>query len=461
MSESLPKNPEHSKPPWVLLLSIGAVILLALILLWHQYRQDRATRELTQKLDAIKAQGYPTSPGELDAWYTEPPTGQNAATIYGQAFSQMTPQSQTLPWYYSGTSSNIFNRTNPITPAAQAELASLVVSNQSALQLLHDGGKLPGTRYPVNLSAGHNTLLPHLSQLREATRLLSAEALGHALSDQSEAAIDSLVAAMRLGHSLSHEPVFISYLVQVANYTLTVNALENILNRRSIPEMYLIDLDAELIKAENSLHLTRALAGERSISIGHFDNPFSLANGGGSVSTSEAFAASAYKLSGLQHSDFSTYLEFMDKGLAASQLPLAERVPAFNQIDQDLENRISQGRWRMLFTSMMIPALSKSGEKSVAVVAHLRLARLAIMLLSYQAEHDGKLPAKLDELTVVPLDPFDDKPLRYRQTETGFLIWSIGPDEIDQNGQPRSRNSSEQAYDLLFTIERLKTDTNK
>lgn len=393
MSESPPEKTKISKPPWVLIFSIGAVILLALILLWHQYRQNKATRELTQKFDAIRAQGYPTSPGELDAWYIEPPIGQNAATVYGLAFSHITPQSQTIPWYYnSGTSSNIFNRTNPIPTAARSELASLVASNQTALQLLHDGGKLPGARYPINLSAGQNVLLPHLSQLREATRLLSAEALDYALSDRPKAAVDSLISAMRLGHSLSNEPVFISYLVQVASYTLTVNALENILNRMSIPEMHLADLDAELIRAENSLHLTRALAGERSMNVGNIDNPFALANGGGSVSATEAFAASAYKLSGLQYSDLSTYLEFMDMGLAASQLPLAERISAFNKIDQDLENRISQGRWRMLFTSIMLPALSKSGEKSVTATAHLRLARLAIKLLSYQAEHDGTPP---------------------------------------------------------------------
>jgi hypothetical protein len=102
---------------------------------------------------------------------------------------------------------------------------------------------------------------------------------------------------------------------------------------------------------------------------------------------------------------------------------------------------------------MMMPALTKSGGKSVAVTAHLRLARLAILLLTYQAAHDGNFPATLDNLTGVPLDPFDDTPLRYRQTETGFLIWSIGPDGIDQNGKPRPQNSSDDAYDLPFTIE--------
>lgn len=460
MSESAPETRKNSKPPWALLLSIGAVILLALILLWQQYRQDRATRELTQKLDVIKAQGYPTSPGELDAWYAEPLPSQNAATIYGQAFSLMTPQSQTIPWYYSGTSSNIFNRTNPIPPVSRAELASLVTSNQAALQLLHDGGELPGARYPINLSAGQNVMLPHLSQLKDAARLLSAEALDHALSDRPKAALDSLITAIRLSHSLSNEPVMISYLVQIATYTLTLNAVENILNRTTIPVELLPSLDAELIRAENSLHLTRALAGERAMNAAFFENPIAAAKGG-PLSTGEAFSASAYKLTGLQYSDFSTYLEFMEKHLHASQLPEAERMEAFRQIEQVLKDRVARGHFRMIFTSFMIPSLSKTGERSVTIVAHLRLARLALKLQAYQAEHAGKLPSTLDELTDVPLDPFDDKPLRYCQTETGFLIWSIGPDEIDQNGQPRSQNSSEEAYDILFTVERPQATTNK
>jgi hypothetical protein len=450
---TLPSSPEKTtKRPWALLLSIGAVVLLAALLLWFQYQQEKSTRELSKTLASIQALGFPVTAIELEAWYVEPPVGQNAALVYDQAFNQMTPLPESSPWFYTQSQSNIFNPTNPVPPAARVELASLIVSNQSALQLLHNGGNLPASRYPINLSAGQNTLLPHLSKLKAGTRLLSAEALDHALSNRPEAALDSLVASLRLGHSLSNEPVIISHLVQIASYALTVRALENILNRTTIPPALLSTLDTELARTENSLNLTRALVGERSMNIGIFENPATMGNGG-SMTTAESFSVSAYRLSGLYYSDFKTYLEFMDLFLAGSQKPPSERLVAFHQVEQELEKRMSQGRWKMLFTSLLIPALTRTGEKGVRVTADLRLARLALMILTYKSAHDGKLPASLADLAGVSLDPFDDQPLRYRQTETGFLIWSIGPDGIDQNGQPRPRNSSDDAYDLLFTIE--------
>jgi len=453
MSTSPSPAAKKAKPPWALLFSISAVVLLALLLFWHQYRQDRAIRELAEKLTAIKAQGYPVSTVELDAWYPEPPAGQNAASLYVQAFQLMVPLPSDSPWYASQSSSNIFHRTNSATLPARTALTSLIISNQTTLQLLHDGAKLTNSRYPVNLSAGYNALLPHLGPLRNANRLLIAEALDHALADRPQAAVDSLITSLHLGHSLSNEPILISHLVQAACYRETVQALENILNRTAIPTEFLPALEAELQRAELSLNLTRAVVGERCMGLEIFENPVATIAGGGSQTLGETFMGSLYKASGLLNQDFQTYLEFMDGYLAASQQPLAERLAAFNEIEQELEQRLAQNRWKMTFTGMIIPALTKTGNKDAAAIAQLRLARLSLMLLTYQDAHDGKFPATLADLTNVPLDPFDGKPLRYRQTETGFHIWSIGPDGIDQNGKPRPRNSSDQAHDLLFTIE--------
>src|SRR5262249_37077767 len=49
-------------------------------------------------------------------------------------------------------------------------------------------------------------------------------------------------------------------------------------------------------------------------------------------------------------------------------------------------------------------------------------------------------PEKLDELaprylSAVPLDPFDRKPLRLRRLDDGILIYSVGPDGVDDGGK--------------------------
>ena len=38
-------------------------------------------------------------------------------------------------------------------------------------------------------------------------------------------------------------------------------------------------------------------------------------------------------------------------------------------------------------------------------------------------------------LKEVPIDPFSDKPLVYRKTDDGFILYSVGFDLIDNDGQ--------------------------
>ena len=39
-------------------------------------------------------------------------------------------------------------------------------------------------------------------------------------------------------------------------------------------------------------------------------------------------------------------------------------------------------------------------------------------------------------LHAVPVDPFDLQPLRYRREGDGWRLWSVGPDCVDNAGQP-------------------------
>jgi len=80
-----------------------------------------------------------------------------------------------------------------------------------------------------------------------------------------------------------------------------------------------------------------------------------------------------------------------------------------------------------------------------------------LALHSYQEDH-GQLPNRLDELAPSYLpslidDPFGSGPLKYRQTNDGYLLYSIGPNGKDNGGQPLS---SRQEGDLL-SDELLKT----
>jgi type II secretory pathway pseudopilin PulG len=66
---------------------------------------------------------------------------------------------------------------------------------------------------------------------------------------------------------------------------------------------------------------------------------------------------------------------------------------------------------------------------------------VALALRAYKLEH-GSYPALLsqlvpDYLEQVPTDPFSlKKPLRYKLKEDAYVLYSIGPDGVDDSGSP-------------------------
>jgi hypothetical protein len=84
------------------------------------------------------------------------------------------------------------------------------------------------------------------------------------------------------------------------------------------------------------------------------------------------------------------------------------------------------------------------------------LAKLAVC--AYRAGHQAPLadlkalvPGYLD---AVPEDPFTGGPLRYRKTTSGFVVYSVGPDKVDDGGQPLpyGRNLSASRGDICAGV---------
>ena len=75
---------------------------------------------------------------------------------------------------------------------------------------------------------------------------------------------------------------------------------------------------------------------------------------------------------------------------------------------------------------------------------------------------NGRLPEKLLELRPQfrfkeAEDPFAGNALRYRRTETGYVLYSVGGDGRDDGGlveSERKESSDGKSYDLSFTVER-------
>ena len=85
------------------------------------------------------------------------------------------------------------------------------------------------------------------------------------------------------------------------------------------------------------------------------------------------------------------------------------------------------------------PALEATQDAINRRDAAMRMLITEFAIRLFRTDHQ-RLPATLDELvpdylTAVPLDPFNGKALRYKVSETGFDVYSVGLDGIDDDGQ--------------------------
>jgi hypothetical protein len=82
-------------------------------------------------------------------------------------------------------------------------------------------------------------------------------------------------------------------------------------------------------------------------------------------------------------------------------------------------------------------------QRNSRTTAQLRLLTVELALHCYLSEQ-GRAPSKLDQLVPkylaqVPGDPFSQRPLVFRPQGTNWLLYSVGPDGVDDGGKSVSK----------------------
>lgn len=92
-----------------------------------------------------------------------------------------------------------------------------------------------------------------------------------------------------------------------------------------------------------------------------------------------------------------------------------------------------------MLIAMNMPIVHKEQYSRDRLEQHRLNVQIAVALAAYRLDK-ARYPAKLDDLVpnclaTVPLDVFTGKPLTYRPNETGYLLYSVGPNGRDETGR--------------------------
>jgi len=448
----------------------GIALLLLLLLAFGQLQRHLTQRKIDTKLAAIRAQGLPTTQTELNTFYTPVPDADNAGLLFSQIRRHIIDWPHDAPWIGFSSNSILF-ATNPITVTAKTVLNGLISSNQTALQLIHQAAAKPKSRYPMDFSQGSQTSFMHLFESRKALELLRLESMHHLAEKRDQQALFSVEVSLRVAKSLDQEPLLISFLVRNAYVAITLNGLEQLLGRNTFAAPNLLRLQEMLLETEHRTNLRRVLHGERAFVVGSWNEPVSqiITNTLNLVTPFDTWpefmkdcAWQAYEHGGYKEADLLNFLAFCDELDDVTTLSPSAGL-AFGETLETKLNSTSKPSMDNIFTTQFANLIPDILKKQATAYARLRVAQTALAIERYRMENQ-RLPQTLGELIPqhlksAPLDPFTEAPLLYRITETGFRVYSVGENGLDDGGLSRDEALAVQkkSDDILFTVERVKT----
>lgn len=285
---------------------------------------------------------------------------------------------------------------------------------------------------------------------RSTFALLQHDAMRRSQEGDHAGAADSCQALLNASGSLMKQPFLIAFLIRCAGQAISVDTIERTLGHGELDDTTLTTLQTLLEReiADDAYGL--ALRGERA---GCQQTYEMLSDGRMSISElTNGVGANAGAMDrlvdhfpGLLLGKYPEFLRTMNEQIRASKLKDAERSAALSKVVADVRSN------RNILAMMLLPASEKVLEASDRTQASMRCTLAALAVERYRIKH-GRWPDSLETvrqagfLKAIPTDPYDGKPLRAKRVPTGFVVYSLGLDRIDNGGvinrsNPRTRNT--------------------
>jgi type II secretory pathway pseudopilin PulG len=421
-------------------------------------------------LARLKTSGYPTTVADLDRWYAAVAPADNLAGPLMRASGSLRFKADNkappIPFVANMRSDEIPD--SPIPPETLTYWRTALTANAEAWPALAEARSRTQSRYPINLNLGFNTVLNHLAPIKQLAQACALRALVAAEEGKTDESTEALRDILLCRRSLLPEPILISSLVGYALDATAFNAMGLCFSRARFTEPQLASIGEDLRQIASSNHIHRALVGETLMGATAFKTPphalgvfppptGTAANLGGNL----MFAV--LRITGVLPADEAFYLRSMETMLGACLTLDSTSLDQADQLQNDINAALAAPTGKLkIYSRMLLPALGKAIHKAAEDQARLRLAQTAVAIERYRRAHENQPPTDLAQLVPtylpeVPSDPFDNKPLRYAVKGSGYLLHSIGPDRIDQNGEeaPKAKNGqSLTRKDLVIEVKR-------
>jgi hypothetical protein len=363
----------------------------------------------------------------------------NALKAFGE-FSDWTPPSK-VAWDAKAA------ETKPFNEDWLPQLEMLISGSGPLLEHVRTTASNGNAMFDIDWTQGANTLLPHVSRVRDDGRLLRADAYLRLRKGDTAGAIADVHTMLHLRDTLDHDPVIISKRVAMAVDRIALSTLAMVVEEGHADRESVEAILKELEGREARNRMTGVLLGETTMDLDTLDmaakdpEMYRLLTGANviQVTTTEdkivrAVRNLAFRATWMREADEYNLLREMRVVREWSRKPLAESLKMPPYASRAGDSRAAARR----FTDLAIPPLD--GIFDWEAEADLDIAKTRLLLAVYLYKLDnGSYPESVEALvgrylSQVPVDPFDNRPLVYTWTGDGYTIESAREKELLKAG---------------------------
>lgn len=327
-----------------------------------------------------------------------------------------------------------------------------------AIVQLRETSSRTACRFPTEIEKGFSMPTPHLNVLVRVEGYFQLDAEARLEIGDRAGALEDCVQLFRLSDAFGSELFVITFLVRGTVLDRVCAVIHEGLTSGSWTRDDLAALEGKLA-SQNLIEAYRfAMAGERAAATTEMERHSKMSlsqiraiyaaygvDGGIWLFPRGWFYTNILKLNEL-HDTILTPLSLVNGNEPEfiPQHPII--VPEFNGLDH----------YRYLLAKIIMRTFASIEDNMLFRQTQLSQARIACALERARLA-TGSYPETLESLApsfVVPKDICDGKPMRYRRTASGYELWSVGKNRLDEGGKTNPKEKGERKQpDWLWKLE--------
>ncbi|MEO2046760.1 MAG: hypothetical protein ABGX16_09335 [Pirellulales bacterium] len=404
-------------------LAIGLAILVGILLLANAGYSWWIGRQLEQRLAALRAAGDPTSFAELAPEPT--PLEQDAAAQLAQLAPELEAFAKEHFQFHEKTPlGQAFDKRQDQglgpTPEQAAAMGEILTHYENLLSGLEQASHCTGYASQIDYSVGYPQMMEELFQpcgdVRTAARFLRMRIIVLLAGDQVDEAVRTGMMILRLARHYEGEPALVNGLVVIAVRGIGVEGINLALRAGPVSMELRPQLDEELKRQDDPLRIVHMFKTERVLNLGACQGMF----------------VEAWWLPWIEKGLQIDMIEFYDRMLPMLVQNWHQSTPPFSQFN-NFPHRSYISR---VLIGLMEPALEAGLDAVSRDVAFIRSLRIVNAITAY-TQREGQPPTGLESLELpaaATIDPFSGEPLKLKQTDHGWVVYTVYQNRTDEGG---------------------------